>query len=121
MAQVRAAGPDGLPLTDDGNGGLRVGNSRVRLESVVRAHQGGATPEEIVRAYDTLELADVYAVIAYYQRHESEVIAYLRRREAQADTLEQDIRAAQPAEVNLRAKLEARRNRMMVQDAPPRD
>ena len=39
------------------------------------------TPEDMVRAYDTLLLADVHAVIAYYLRHRDAVRAYLKRRE----------------------------------------
>jgi len=45
------------------------------------------------------------AVIGNYLRHENEVNDYLRGREAEAEALEKEIRAAQPAEENLRAKL----------------
>ncbi len=61
------------PLTEDAIGALRVGNSRVLLEIVVRAFQDGATPETIVQRYSTLALPDVYAVLAYYLRHPNEV------------------------------------------------
>jgi uncharacterized protein (DUF433 family) len=37
----------------------------VLLELVVREFRRGATPEQIVQAYDTLDLRDVYAVLAY--------------------------------------------------------
>jgi hypothetical protein len=39
------------PLREDATGALRVGNSRVLLELVVRAFQDGATPETIVQRY----------------------------------------------------------------------
>ena len=55
---VQAAAP---PLREDASGALRVGNSRVLLELVIRAFQDGATPESIVQRYSTLALADVYA------------------------------------------------------------
>jgi uncharacterized protein (DUF433 family) len=38
------------------------------------------TPEDMVRAYDALLLADIHAVVAYYLRHRDEVRAYLTRR-----------------------------------------
>jgi hypothetical protein len=54
------------------------------------------TPEDLVRAYDTLDLADVHAVIAYYLRHREEVQAYLKRREEEAETLRLKIEAERP-------------------------
>ncbi len=36
------------PLREDETGSVRVGNSRVLLETVIRAFQDGASPESIV-------------------------------------------------------------------------
>ena len=74
-------------LRVDSGGGLRVGNSRISLDLVVGQYESGMTPEEMVRAYDTLSLPDVYAAIAYYLRHRDEVQAYLQRRQEEADVL----------------------------------
>ena len=76
------------PLSEDATGALRVGNSRVLLEIVVRAFQDGATPETIVQRYSTLALPDVYSVLAYYLRHPSEVEEYLARREQKAEEIQ---------------------------------
>jgi uncharacterized protein (DUF433 family) len=66
--------PDPVPLRIDETGACRVSQTRVLLELVLQAFRDGATPETIVRDYyDTLEPADVYAVIAYYLRHREEV------------------------------------------------
>ena len=83
------------PLTEDATGALRVGNSRVLLEIVVRAFQDGATPETIVQRYSTLALPDVYAVLAYYLRHPSEVEEYLARREEKAEEVQRRIKSQQ--------------------------
>jgi uncharacterized protein (DUF433 family) len=77
------------PLHEDDSGAIRVGTTRVLLELLIRAFQDGATPEAIVQRYSTLALADVYAVIAYYLRHRSEVEGYLARREEQAEEVRQ--------------------------------
>ena len=61
------------PLRQDASGALRVGHSRVLVELVVRAFQGGATPEAIAQRYPTATLADIYAVIAYYLRHRERI------------------------------------------------
>lgn len=72
------------PLHEDATGALRVGDSRVLLELVVRAFEDGATPEAIVQRYSTLSLSEAYTAVAYYLRHRGEVEAYLVRRERQA-------------------------------------
>ena len=93
------------PLSEDATGALRVGNSRVLLEIVVRAFQEGATPETIVQRYSTLALPDVYAVLAYYLRHPSEVEEYLARREQKAEEVQQRIESQQGDLSGIRARL----------------
>lgn len=56
-----------LPLEMDAHGVIRVGKTRVTLDTVVAAFDEGATAEEIVQQYPTLLLADVYSVIGYYR------------------------------------------------------
>ena len=84
------------PLRADEGGAVRVGKSRVSLELVVEQYENGMTPEDLVRAYDTLDLADVHAVIAYYLRHREEVRAYLQRREEEAKALRAKIEGERP-------------------------
>jgi uncharacterized protein (DUF433 family) len=69
-----------VPLKIDGNGIIRVAGTRVPLDTVIAAFKEGATPEEIVYRYPTLQLADVYAVLSYYLRRKNEIEAYLSQR-----------------------------------------
>jgi len=87
---------DRPPLRVDQGGAVRVGNSRISLDLVVEQYENGMTPEDMVRAYDTLLLADVHAVIAYYLRHRDEVRAYLKRRAEEAEALRAKIEADRP-------------------------
>jgi uncharacterized protein (DUF433 family) len=103
---------DPLPLRVDEHGAIRVGDSQVLLDIVVREFENGAGPEEITHAYSTLRLADVYAVIAHYLRHQEDVQEYLRSRKAEAERLQHEIEAKQPDRAGLRAKLLARRASM---------
>ena len=73
-----------VPLRDDGGGGYRVGKTRVSLDTVLHAHRRGESAEEIVRNFDTLQLADVYAVLVWATLHAEEADVYLNRREAEA-------------------------------------
>lgn len=99
------------PLREDASGALRVGDSRVLLELVIRAFQDGATPETIVQRYSTLTLSDVYAVVAYYLRHRTEVESYLTKREQQAEDVRQRIESQQGDLSDIRARLHSRRKR----------
>lgn len=76
--------PESVPLVTGADNVVRVGTTRVTLDTVIAAFREGATAEEIVQQYPTLQLADVYSVIGYYLRHQAEVDAYLRDRRRQA-------------------------------------
>src|SRR5947207_13576788 len=86
-----------VPLREEPAGVLRIGESRVLLELVIRAYQRGASPQEIVRIYDTLLLGDVFAVIAYYLAHPEEIDEYLRRCDGEAKALRRKIEASPPS------------------------
>src|SRR2546428_841429 len=64
MSLVIEAPP--VPLRTDEHGVMRVGKTRVPLDTVVFAFNHGSSPEEIVLSYPTLDLEDVYAVVIYY-------------------------------------------------------
>lgn len=76
-----------IPLEADADGIVRVGGTRVTFETVVTAFEEGATAEEILYQYPSLELADVYAVIGYYLRRRPEAEAYLRWKRQQAENV----------------------------------
>ncbi len=83
-------GAEPIPLIIDRDGVVRVGGTRVTLDTVVAAFHDGATAEEIVQQYPSLHLADVYAVIGYYLRHQREIEAYLQERQQYAETVRRE-------------------------------
>lgn len=93
------------PLREDETGAIRVGNSRVLLEIVIRAFQDGASPESIVQRYSTLSLSDVYSTIGYYLRHQNTVEAYLNHREQLAESVQQRLSIIQPDLSLIRSRL----------------
>jgi uncharacterized protein (DUF433 family) len=68
-----------VPLRTDHDGTIRVGETRVTLESVIADYHRNATPEKIVENFPVLQLADVYQVIGYYIAHRPEVDTYIQR------------------------------------------
>jgi uncharacterized protein (DUF433 family) len=85
-----------VPLQEDPPGVLRVGKTRVLLEIVIRAFRRGASPQDIVRMYDTLDLGDVFAVIAYCLAHQAEIDEYLRKCDEEAEAVRRKLEASQP-------------------------
>jgi uncharacterized protein (DUF433 family) len=70
---------DPIPLHMDKQGDLQLQSTDIRFAWVIQQFQQGASPEAIVERQHTLELANVYAVIAYYLRHQDEIDEYLKQ------------------------------------------
>ncbi|MBD2691576.1 DUF433 domain-containing protein [Anabaena catenula] len=74
--------PPPLEFTTDGV--IRIGKTRVTLDTVIAVFKQGTTAEEIAYRYPSLKLADIYATIAFYLNHQQEVEVYLQQRHQQA-------------------------------------
>lgn len=98
------------PLHADITGAVRVGHTKVLLETVIRAFQDGASPETIVQRYSTLSLSDVYNTIGYYLRHQDAVETYLKQREQLAEAVKQRLDSIQPDLSSIRSRLLAQQN-----------
>jgi uncharacterized protein (DUF433 family) len=82
--------PEPVPLTIGEDGVVRVGRTRVTLDTVVAAFDEGATPEEIAQRYPTLDLPDVYSVVTYYLKHPEDVRDYLIARQRDSERVRRD-------------------------------
>jgi len=87
---------DQSPLRHDDGGVIRIGKSRITLDLIVEQFENGMSPEELIRAYDTLDLGDVYAAIGFYLKHRDEVRSYLAQRAKDASALRQKIESERP-------------------------
>ncbi|MCE9638303.1 MAG: DUF433 domain-containing protein [Planctomycetes bacterium] len=99
-------GPATLPLRPDASEVVRVGDTRVTLESVLHAHLDGESAEGIVGSFPALDLTDVHATIAWFLRHRTDAEAYLAAAHAEAAA-----QNAAPNAAEFRARLLARRPR----------
>jgi uncharacterized protein (DUF433 family) len=80
-----------VALSKDEAGVLRIAGTRVSLDSVIYAFDEGATPEEIVQQYPTLNLADIYSVLTYYLQNRAEVKEYLEQRREQRREVQKEL------------------------------
>jgi uncharacterized protein (DUF433 family) len=99
---------ESIPLRVSDEDIIYVDDTRVTLDTVVEAFQDGATPEEIVYQYPSLQLADVYAVVSYYLRHRSLVEEYLAQRRQERERVRKQNESRFPPQ-GIRERLLARR------------
>jgi uncharacterized protein (DUF433 family) len=99
-----------VPLSTTIDGAVVVGQTRVTLETVITLFKQGATAEGVAEQFSSLDLADVYAVIGYYLRHQPEVEAYLLQQAQRSEEVRQENERRFPS-VGLRDRLLARRSR----------
>ena len=102
--------PEPVPLVRDQAGRLMVPGTRISLDVLVGAFKRGDSPEAVHENYESVSLADVYAIFAYYLRHRGEVGDYLVEQERLGVELQARIEAVDPPD-GLRAKLLARLDR----------
>ena len=82
-----------IKLTKTEAGVIRIGDTRVSLDSVIIAFNQGRAPEEIVYDFDSLTLSEVYATISYYLQNQKEVDSYLADRSKQNEQLRETVEA----------------------------
>jgi uncharacterized protein (DUF433 family) len=102
------------PVHEHPDGAVRVVGTRIPIDTVVREYWNGMTPEDIVSSYDTLGLAEVYAVLAYYLKNREVVDEYLKARERQAEAIRAEIEVRSPMK-DIRERLLARRARQLAE------
>jgi hypothetical protein len=82
--------------------GYWLSDSRVSLDSIVYSFLRGELPEQIVQAFPSLTLEQVYGAITFYLSNQTAINAYLSEGEAQLQQLRQ---ASLEANAELYAKL----------------
>ncbi len=105
-----------VPLEQDEQGTIRVKASRVTLDTILAAFKKGETAEEIFESFPTLDLADIYSIIAYYLHHQEQVETYLGEQDSKAAQIRQKIENRYPTS-EIRARMVALRNQKRQQAA----
>jgi len=98
------------PIQADEAGILRVGGTRVRLETIIHAFKSGGTAEEILLKHPSLNLTDIYATITYYLWSREEVAVYLEERRRLEEAVRRENETRFPS-AGVRERLLARRAR----------
>lgn len=94
-----------VPLRTDADNTIRIGQTRVPLETLMHSWNSGSSPEEIVEAFPALHLDDVYAVIAYVLRHPEQIKLYLEESAQAEKTALENLKTWFPQSETLRNKV----------------
>ncbi|HEX6718588.1 MAG TPA: DUF433 domain-containing protein [Pyrinomonadaceae bacterium] len=78
--------PETVPLAQWDDGSIRVGGTRITLDTIVHRFQVGDTPEEIQDGFPSLTLAQINETIAWYLNHK-EGDEYLTERDREAEKI----------------------------------
>lgn len=85
---------------------IRIKGNRIDIEIVLEDYLEGASPEEILLRYPTLNLEKIHATILYYLAKTEEVEAYLERgRQLDKEAEQEQLRNPSPFIVELRERL----------------
>jgi uncharacterized protein (DUF433 family) len=96
-----------VPLSTDKDGIIRIGSTRITLQTIIAAYQRGDKPEEIVEGFSSLTLALVHALISYYLSHQEEVDEYIHNEDAKAEAIRREIAEKHPEMLQGQAKFRA--------------
>ena len=64
-----------------------IAGTRISVQQVAMLHHQGLSATDILAEYDFLNLAQVYAALAYYYANQEEIEAYLEEEESEYDRL----------------------------------
>lgn len=83
MAVMSQTVADRIEMTPGACGGRpRIAGTRIRVQDIAAWHEAhGRSVDEIASGYPQLELADIYAALAYYHAHREEILRDMREDE----------------------------------------
>lgn len=85
---------------------IRIKGNRIDIEIVLEDYLKGASPEEILLRYPTLNLEKIHATILYYLAKKEEVEVYLERvRQLDEEAEQEQLRNPSPFVIELRERL----------------
>lgn len=99
-----------LPFRQIPDGTIRIGDTRVSLETIIDSYLSGQRPEEIHSGFPLIDLADIHAIIAFYLKNREAVDRYLAEQEADSQCILREL-----AEMQANAE---KREPMNVQQEP---
>ena len=74
---------EGVPLTQDDRGSIRVTGSRVTLDTIVGRYHVGDNVADIHDGFPTVSIAQINAILDWYHQHQVAADEYLEELEAE--------------------------------------
>jgi uncharacterized protein (DUF433 family) len=68
----------------------RINNTRIAVRTIAIYYKQGASPEEIAEQYEQLNLAQIYAALAFYHANKEEIEADIAAEQQEYDKIARD-------------------------------
>ncbi|MGK7877197.1 MAG: DUF433 domain-containing protein [Xenococcaceae cyanobacterium] len=81
----------------------RIAGMRVSVQAIAVLYKQGMSPEEIAEEFEFLNLAQIYAALAYYHANKEEIEIYLAEEKAEYDQFCSDDATADYASFYIRS------------------
>src|SRR5215467_2596619 len=104
VTTVQLEATQNVPLTQWKDGTIRISETHVTLDVIVKQFKLGATAEQIHDSFPAASLKDIYRVIHYYLEHTDAVEAYMQEQQQTAAATRQWMES-QPENCGLRERL----------------
>jgi uncharacterized protein (DUF433 family) len=83
----------------------RIKGTRVPLDSIIYQFQQGRSPEAIQDDFPALSLSQIYAAIAYYLDHQTELDQYLANEETKEEEFSKELARLFPKGAALKERI----------------
>ncbi|MCL2640009.1 MAG: DUF433 domain-containing protein [Phycisphaerales bacterium] len=89
-----------------------IAGTRIRVQDIYQWHEKqGKSPDEIVSSFPQLQLADVYAALAFFWDHRDEILAQIKEEESLVTQMKSEV----PSKVAERLKTMGNRDAVSYQ------
>jgi len=97
------------PLKVWADGTIRIGQSRIKIERIIKAFVNGSSAEQFAHDYPTVTVEDAYGAIFYYLRHKATLDEHVAEMDRQGDEAERLIEEKFGSQQGMRERIIARR------------
>lgn len=101
------------PLQVWADGTIRIVQSRIKVERIIKAFLNGSSAEQFAHDYPTVSVEDAYGAIFYYLRHKAAFDELVAEMDRQGDEAQRFLEEKYGSQQGMRERIIARRQSMV--------
>jgi len=88
---------------------IRIGQSRIKVERIIKAYLNGSSPEQFASDYPTVTVEEAYGAIFYYLRHKAKLDEHVAEMDRKGDDAQRLLEEKFGSQEGMRERMIARR------------